>query len=111
MPLLILFTGAPITRTSPPLAGSSPEINASVVDLPHPVGPTTDMNWPFLTSSSSIAGARSDPGRCAGGEEGVVDVVVSIREAGGILRRVHHNVTVVAVCFVSAVDPFLFILS
>src|SRR5438034_1040467 len=65
----------------------------------------------FVTSSSSIAGARSDPGRRAGGEEGVVDVVVSIREAGGILRRVHHNVTVVAVCFVSAVDPFLFILS
>ena len=44
MPLLIRVTGSPITRTTPALAVSSPEIKASVVDLPQPVGPTTDTN-------------------------------------------------------------------
>ena len=42
----IPFTGSPKTRTSPALGGSSPEINASVVDLPQPVGPTTAQNSP-----------------------------------------------------------------
>ena len=35
-------------------------------------------------------GELGSPGRWAGGEEGVVDGFVSIREAAGILRLVHH---------------------
>src|SRR2546430_12355691 len=72
-------TGSPRTRTSPTLGGSSPEMSDRVVDLPHPVGPTTAQNSPaptvmsrsrsavndlpagetnrFVTPSSSIAGA------------------------------------------------------
>src|SRR5712692_1989296 len=50
MPSAMPFTGLPKTSTSPSLGGSSPEISARVVDLPHPVGPTTAQNSPGLTS-------------------------------------------------------------
>ncbi len=39
----------PPTRTDPPLGRSSPETWASVVDLPHPVGPTMAQNSPGST--------------------------------------------------------------
>lgn len=42
-------TGLPITWTSPALGRSNPEISPSVVDLPHPVGPTTAQNSPGAT--------------------------------------------------------------
>src|SRR5450759_5303886 len=52
MPSSIPSTGLPNTSTSPSLAGSRPEIKASVVDLPQPVGPTTAQNSPGSTVMS-----------------------------------------------------------
>src|SRR6266850_6503421 len=49
MSLPMPSTGLPNTDTAPALGGSSPEISASVVDLPHPVGPTTAQNSPGWT--------------------------------------------------------------
>src|SRR5438270_10902435 len=49
MPWGMPRTSSPATRTSPALARSSPEIKASVVDLPQPVGPTTAQNSPGWT--------------------------------------------------------------
>src|SRR5438477_2291984 len=45
-------TGLPKTSTSPSLGGSRPEMRARVVDLPHPVGPTTAQNSPGSTRMS-----------------------------------------------------------
>src|SRR5690348_17542684 len=42
-------TGAPITRTSPALGLARPVTRLSVVDLPQPVGPTTQANSPRPT--------------------------------------------------------------
>src|SRR5712691_2953648 len=56
MPSAIPLTGLPNTSTSPSLAGSRPEIKASVVDLPQPVGPTTAQNSP---GSTAISRARN----------------------------------------------------
>src|SRR6266851_1821477 len=56
MPSAIPLTGVPNTSTSPSLAGSRPEIKASVVDLPQPVGPTTAQNSP---GSTAISRARN----------------------------------------------------
>src|ERR1700686_1354282 len=50
-------TGLPKTETSPSLGGSSPEISASVVDLPQPVGPTTAQNSPGSTAMSRFCRA------------------------------------------------------
>src|SRR5260370_994126 len=50
MPFAMPSTGLPNTSTLPSLAGSSPEIRASVVDLPQPVGPTTAQNSPDSTA-------------------------------------------------------------
>src|SRR6267378_8083305 len=49
MSLPMPSTGLPKTDTAPALGGSRPEISASVVDLPHPVGPTTAQNSPGWT--------------------------------------------------------------
>src|SRR3954469_6291708 len=46
-------TGSPWTWTVPALAASRPETSDSVVDLPHPVGPTTETNSPAATSRST----------------------------------------------------------
>src|SRR5438270_5495844 len=50
-------TGAPLTRIAPPLGRSRPDTIDSIVDLPHPVGPTTAQNWPAPTDmvTSEIA--------------------------------------------------------
>src|SRR5260221_12108197 len=56
MPSAIPVTGSPKTSTSPSLGGSRPEIKASVVDLPQPVGPTTAQNSP---GSTAISRSRS----------------------------------------------------
>jgi hypothetical protein len=42
-------TGWPMTRTSPALGWSRPEISDSVVDLPQPLGPTMAQNSPGAT--------------------------------------------------------------
>src|SRR4030088_1851266 len=52
MPSAIPLTGWLKTSTSPSLGGSRPEMRASVVDLPHPVGPTTAQNSPGCTAMS-----------------------------------------------------------
>src|ERR1700682_4779681 len=57
MPSPMPVTGLPNTSTSPSLAGSSPEIRASVVDLPQPVGPTTAQNSPGSTARSRSCSA------------------------------------------------------
>src|SRR5712691_5316161 len=49
MSLPMPSTGLPNTDTAPALGGSRPEISASVVDLPQPVGPTTAQNSPGWT--------------------------------------------------------------
>jgi hypothetical protein len=55
-------TSAPWTATDPSLARSSPDTRVSVVDFPHPLGPTTAQNWPASTvrSTSAIA-VKTDP--------------------------------------------------
>jgi hypothetical protein len=45
-------TGRPSTSTAPVLARSRPETRLSVVDFPHPVGPTTAQNSPAATVKS-----------------------------------------------------------
>ena len=58
VPLVIPSTARPPTLTEPTLGGASPDTSDSVVDLPHPVGPTTAQNWPGstvkLTSRSAV---------------------------------------------------------
>ena len=46
-------TGFPSRNTSPELGGASPEMSESVVDFPHPVGPTTAQNSPARTIKST----------------------------------------------------------
>ena len=48
------FTICPPIQISPPLISSSPAIIRNVVDLPHPLGPTS-------TTNSSSAISRSIP--------------------------------------------------
>src|SRR5689334_6122512 len=50
-------TGSPITRTSPLLGRASPATRFNVVDLPHPVGPTTATNSPGATVMSKSRSA------------------------------------------------------
>src|SRR5260370_35552286 len=54
-------TGLPNTSPLPSLAGSSPEIRASVVDLPQPVGPTTAQNSPDSTARLRACSAVYTP--------------------------------------------------
>src|SRR5258706_510786 len=56
MPWAITVTGSPKPSPSPSLGGWRPEIKASVVDLPQPVGPTTAQNSP---GSTAISRSRS----------------------------------------------------
>jgi hypothetical protein len=92
-------TGWPATVTVPADGCSRPDTRVSVVDLPHPVGPTTAQNSPgwiarlksrsavktppfgvrnrFVTFRSSIAGN----GRSVGGD-GVVVTCVLLCEFG-----------------------------
>src|SRR5665811_1701103 len=49
VPVSIPETGLPSTNASPEEGDSRPEINVRVVDLPHPVGPTTAQNCPSST--------------------------------------------------------------
>ncbi len=53
-------TGSPKTLTVPALGASRPEISASVVDLPHPVGPTTATNSPGAIARSRSCRAVND---------------------------------------------------
>src|SRR5882757_10435316 len=46
-------TWVPFTSTCPAEAGCSPETSDNVVDLPHPVGPTTATNSPGATAMVS----------------------------------------------------------
>src|SRR5205823_13279866 len=50
-------TGCPWTTVSPDDASSRPETSVRVVDLPHPVGPTTAQNWPSSTASDKSLSA------------------------------------------------------
>ena len=43
----------PATTTRPPETGRSPETSFSTVDLPQPLGPTSDTNSPGRTCNSS----------------------------------------------------------
>ncbi len=50
VPAVIPSTAWPPTRTVPVLGRSSPATIVSVVDLPHPLGPTTAQNLPAPTA-------------------------------------------------------------
>jgi hypothetical protein len=52
VPAVMPSTVRPPTRTVPELGRSSPATMVSVVDLPHPVGPTTAQNLPAPTVMS-----------------------------------------------------------
>src|SRR5437764_15401709 len=54
------LTGSPITLTSPELGGARPVTRLSVVDFPHPVGPTTATNSPRSTLMLKLRSAVSD---------------------------------------------------
>ena len=62
VPAVIPSTGFPPTLTVPALGRSSPATIVSVVDLPHPLGPTTAQNFPAPTViSKSRTAVNSDP--------------------------------------------------
>src|SRR5581483_9143269 len=62
MPAVMPSTGRRPTLTSPALGRSSPATMVSVVDLPHPVGPTTAQNFPgSMTRSTSRNAVNADP--------------------------------------------------
>ena len=62
VPAVIPSTGFPPTDTVPALGRSSPETIVSVVDLPHPLGPTTAQNFPgSMVISTSRTAVNSDP--------------------------------------------------
>jgi hypothetical protein len=62
VPGVIPSTGRPPTRTAPALGRSRPATIVSVVDLPHPVGPTTAQNFPGpITRSTSRNAVKTDP--------------------------------------------------
>src|SRR5215475_445766 len=50
-------SGAPCTRTSPDDGASRPAATLSSVDLPQPVGPTTETNSPSATRRVAFATA------------------------------------------------------
>ena len=62
VPVVIPSTACPPTRTVPALGRSSPATIVSVVDLPHPVGPTTAQNFPGpIVRSTSRRAVNIDP--------------------------------------------------
>src|SRR5216683_3316507 len=110
MPFAMPSTGLPNTSTLPSLAGSSPEIRASVVDLPQPVGPTTAQNSPDSTARLRSCSAVYTP------PDGVRNRFVTPRSsiAKGIQPRlcvgsgvsaIHPVVVAVLVVLVAAHDP------
>src|ERR1700710_1642068 len=56
------LTRSPPIRTSPPSTFSSPAIMRSVVDLPHPDGPTSTANEPSGTLRLRSSTTRRPPG-------------------------------------------------
>src|SRR6185369_14165218 len=89
-------TGVPLTATSPAVAGSSPEISESVVDLPQPVGPTTLTNSPGATSKVTSRIAVKEPPPASGNAfvapasriAGVLWVIAAERRTGlGVSAR------------------------
>src|ERR1700730_13823287 len=62
IPPAIPSTSWPPTRTVPAFGRSKPATIVRVVDLPHPVGPTTAENWPgSITRSTSRRAVKTDP--------------------------------------------------
>ena len=57
VPAAIPSTACPPTRTVPALGRSSPATIVSVVDLPHPLGPTTAQNFPAPMAISTSRNA------------------------------------------------------
>src|SRR6185295_5893377 len=55
--------GVPLSNACPPLACISPARIFSSVDLPHPDGPTIDMNSPSATVQSMSSSAVTPPPR------------------------------------------------
>jgi hypothetical protein len=62
VPGVMPSTGRPPTRTVPALGRSRPATMVNVVDLPHPVGPTTAQNLPGpITRSTSRSAVNNVP--------------------------------------------------
>jgi hypothetical protein len=62
VPRVIPVTGDSATRTVPLVGRSRPDTNDSVVDFPHPVGPTTAQNCPGSTVRfTSLSAVNIEP--------------------------------------------------
>src|SRR5438132_13576792 len=78
-------SGCPSTRTSPDDGGSKPAATLSSVDLPQPVGPTTETNSPAPTAIVvSLTAVYPSPSRS---REANVQVTCSSSSAGLVTRE------------------------
>ena len=55
------FTTRSPIKMVPPVISSSPAIDRSAVDFPHPEGPTSTMNSPSFTSRFKSSSALTPP--------------------------------------------------
>src|SRR2546421_201509 len=91
-------SGSPKTRTSPAVGRSNPAATLRSVDLPHPVGPTTETNSPSAIASETSFTAVYEPRLLV--ERGVAGLVLGRHEVDDLLRRrlgdpfvgAHHRV-------------------
>ena len=89
VPAVIPSTGFPPTRTVPALGRSSPATIVSVVDLPHPLGPTTAQNFPApMVISTSRRAVNIDPDGVTNRFDTPLSSICAARTAASVPPRV-----------------------